>query len=210
MRVVGETLAPIFCEADVGEVGAITFAGLEAAGGDSTEQFVLTRLRGGGSDAQLRELRRDYTEEIITDAVPARIVNLHRVRRLPVVGILVAGLLGTIVLVYTLAISARARSRELAVLRALGLASRQLRGVLAWQGAVLGLAMVVLGIPIGLLLGIAAWHRVADGLGVGASAVLSPWIWLLVPLALLVAVGASLLPAHRARRAPVADVLRAE
>jgi putative ABC transport system permease protein len=210
MRVVGETLAPIFGEGDVGEVGVVTFPGLEAAGGDTTPQFVLVQVRDEHRADDLRSIRRDYTEEIITDTVPARIVNLHRVRRLPLLGLAVAGFLGTIVLGYSLAITARARAHELAVLRALGLASRRVRGVLACQGAVLGALVLVIGFPAGLVLGVAAWNRLADGLGVDAGAVFSPWLAVLVPASLLVAVGASILPARRARRAPVADVLRVE
>lgn len=210
MRVVGEALSPIFGEADVGEVGIVTLDGLESAGGDPAARFVLVRLRDGARPADLLSLRRDYTEEILTDAVPARIVNLHRVRRLPLLGLVLAGFMGTTVLVYTLAISARARSRELAVLRALGLPSRRLRGVLAWQGTVLGAGMLVIGVPLGLVLGSAVWNTVADDLGVADTAVFSPLLLLLVPLALVVAVGASLYPSRRARRAPVAAVLRVE
>jgi hypothetical protein len=209
MRVVGEALLPVFGEADVGDAGLVTYEGLEAAGGDVTPNYVLVTLRDDGSGA-LASIRRDYTEEMITDTVPARIVNLHRVRRLPLLGIVVAGFLGTVVMVYTLAITARARSREVAVLRALGLESRRVRGVLAWQGGVLGLGVLVIGLPLGLLLGISVWNRVADGLGVDMGAVLSPWLLLLVPLALLVALAASIVPARRARRAPVADLLHAE
>jgi hypothetical protein len=209
MRVVGETLAPIFGESDVGEVGLVTFAGVEAAGGDPTPKFVLVRVRGD-DEADLVAIHREYTEEIITDTVPARIVNLQRVRRLPLLGMLVAGFLGTVVLVYTLAVSARARSRELAVLRALGLSARRVGAVLAWQGAVLGAGILVIGLPLGWLLGVAAWNRVADGLGVDTGAVVQPWVWLCVPAALVVAMGAALVSARRARRLPVAELLRVE
>jgi hypothetical protein len=70
--------------------------------------------------------------------------------------------------------------------------------------------MLLLGIPLGLVLGVAVWNRVADDMGVAAGAVVPPFVALLVPLALFVAVVAALLPARRARRAPVADLLRAE
>jgi hypothetical protein len=208
MRVVGEGVAPIFGESDVGQVGMVTFAGLKAAGGDTTPQFVLARLRGGA--AHVAALRGHYTEELLTDTIPARIVNLHRVRGLPLLGILLAGVLGTIVLVSTLAISGRARARELAVLRALGLPSRRIGAVVAWQGVLLASGMLVIGIPVGLGVGVAGWHRVADGLGVASAATIPLLLLLLIPLALLVGAGASLLPARRARRAPVGDLLRVE
>lgn len=188
----------------------MTLSGVASAGGDASARLVLFSLRRGRRQADLTSLSRDYTEEIATDAVPSRIVNLHRVRRLPLLGLLLAGFMGTILLVYTLAISARARSRELAVLRALGLPSTRLRRVLAWQGAVLGAGMLLVGLPIGLVLGSAVWNAVANNLGVRDGAVLSPLILLLGPVALLVAVAASLYPARRARREPVAALLHVE
>lgn len=210
MRVVGVALSRIFGESDLGEIGVITLAGVRAAGGKTGLQLVAVDVAGADRMATLRSIRADYTEDIDIDAVPARIVNLQRVRRLPLIGLGLAGLLGTILLVYTLAISARARTRELAVMRTLGLASRRVSGVLAWQGIVLALGMLVIGVPIGLVLGAAAWSAVASDLGVRTTAVFSPLIAALVPMALLVAVAASLYPARRARRAPVAEVLRVE
>jgi hypothetical protein len=210
MRVVGVALSPIFGEAELGEAGIITLDGVESAGGDRGAQFVLVDLKQAHRSTVLSSIDRDYTEEIVTDAVAARIVNLHRVRRLPLLGLLLAGFLGTILLVYTLTISARARMHELAVLRALGLRSKRVRAVLTWQGALLAVGMLVIGIPVGLLAGSAIWNAVADDLGVADAVVLSPLILLLVPLALVVAIVASLYPSRRARRAPVATALRVE
>jgi hypothetical protein len=51
---------------------------------------------------------------------------------------------------------------------------------------------------------------VADGLGVREGAVITPLVILLGPLALAVAVGASIVPARRVRRAPVAALLHSE
>jgi predicted lysophospholipase L1 biosynthesis ABC-type transport system permease subunit len=209
MRVVGEALAPIFGEADLGDVGLVTLAGLEAAGGKSDRQLFLVTLKDR-SPGTLRSFDNAYTEEIATDVIAARIVNLHRVRRLPLIGLLLAGLLGTMLLAYTLTLSARARSRELAVMRTLGLPSKRVRRILAWEGALLGTGMLVIGIPIGLVAGSALWNVVADDLGVHDVAIITPLLFLLVPLTLLVAIGASLYPARRARRAPVAEVLRVE
>jgi hypothetical protein len=208
MRVVGEALPPIFGEADIGDAGIVTDGGIRAAGGVVTPHYVLADLRAGRSGAAA--LRRDYTQELVTDTIPARIVNLHGVRGLPELGVGIAGLLGTIVLVSTLGISARARAREVAVLRSLGLPARRLRSVLGWQGLVLGAGMLLVGIPVGLGIGIAFWRRIADGLGVGPDVTIPPLVVVLVPVLLLVAGGASILLARRARRAPVSDLLRVE
>ena len=98
--------------------------------------------------------------------MPARIVNLHRVRSLPLLGALLAALFGTVLLAYTLAVAVRRRVRQLGVLRALGMNGRRVGRVLLWQGVALALAIVVIGLPLGLAVGAVAWRAFAHGLGV--------------------------------------------
>jgi hypothetical protein len=59
-------------------------------------------------------IRNEFTADITTDVVPARVVNLHRVRNLPALGALIAALLGIVLLAYTLAVGVRARTRHVA------------------------------------------------------------------------------------------------
>jgi len=210
MTVVGTALAPVFGDRELDQVGLVTFGGIAAAGGGAQPQLVLAKLRDGPTAKALGAIDRDYTEEIATDLVGGRIVNLHRVRAVPLLGILAAALMGIFVLVYVLAVSVRARTREHAVLRALGLPVRRLRHVLAWQGGILAVGILIIGIPAGLVLGTALWRRVADGIGVRADVALSPWLLCIVPLVLLVALGASLVPARRAAREQITELLRAE
>jgi hypothetical protein len=211
LRVVGKTLvASIGGDFDFGFVGVVTLGAIKAAGGNARPQIVLANLRTGPVSAGYSAMDKRYQEDIATDSIPARVVNLHRIRRLPLIGLLLAGLMGTLLLIYTLAISARARAGELAVLRAIGMSAKGLRRVLVWQGALLGAGIVIIGLPAGVALGSAVWNQVADDLGVVDALTISPLIWLLVPLALLVAVVAALYPARRARRQPVAELLRVE
>jgi predicted lysophospholipase L1 biosynthesis ABC-type transport system permease subunit len=154
----------------------------------------------------------DVTQEIVTDIKPSRIVNLHRVRALPIVGMLLAGVMGAVVLLYTLASGVRGRTGELALLRALGLPPRRLSHILAWQGIALAGAALIVGIPLGVVVGSTVWRNIAGQLGVDSTPVLTPLLLstLLPVTALLVAVLASVIPAARARRQPIAGLLRAE
>ena len=210
MTVVGTTVEPVFGDSDIDQVGLVTFGGIRRAGGSDEAQLVLAKLRDGSTPKALAAIDRAYTEEIATDLIGGRIVNLHRVRNVPLLGIAAAALMGIFVLVYVLAVSVRARTREHAVLRALGLPVRRLRRVLAWQGGVLAVGIVVIGIPAGLLLGAAVWSRVADSIGVRPDAVLNPWLLVIAPIVLLVAIGGSLVPARRAAHQQIGTVLRAE
>jgi len=210
MTVVGTALAAVEGDSDLDHIGLVTFAGIEAAGGGATPQLALVRLRDGANTESLAAIDRAYTEEIATDLVGGRIVNLHRVRGVPLLGIVAAALMGIFVLVYVLTVSVRARTHEHAVLRALGLPVRRLRRVLAWQGAILAAGIVVFGLPAGLLLGTALWRRAAAGIGVRPDVVLSPWLLLIAPFVLAIAVAASVVPSRRAAHEQITQLLRAE
>ena len=136
-------------------------------------------------------------------------MNLHRVRILPLIGLLLAGGLGTIVLAYTLAVDQRHQLRDIAVLRTLGLDSSQVRRIMAWQGVVLAGSMLLVGLPLGVIAGREIWRRFAENLGVGGGPI-TPLLVLLLPVCVAVGILASLHPARRARRSRVTTLLRVE
>jgi ABC-type antimicrobial peptide transport system permease subunit len=65
----------------------------------------------------------------------------------------------------TLAASGRRRRRDVAVLRALGLARSQLRLLVAGEASTFVLVVAALGLPLGIVAGRLAWRAAADGLG---------------------------------------------
>jgi putative ABC transport system permease protein len=101
------------------------------------------------------------------------------------------------------------RRGELALLKVLGFTQGQVRATVAWQTTVLATVGLLVGIPLGLVVGRIAWQLVADGLGVTAV-IRSPATWLLVvvPLALLVVNLIAVLPARAASRTRPAVALR--
>ncbi len=210
VTVVGAALAPVFGDVDVGEVGLAPYATIAAAGGATDPQLVLARLDRGASAQTIAAIDREYTEDITTDLIPAHVLNFHRVRSLPIIGLAVAGTIALFLLVYSIALGIRIRSRDLAVLRALGLPARRVRRVLAWFGTLLAAGIVAIGIPTGLLLGIAIWHRIATNNGMHPTTTVSPYLWLAVPLTFIVAVLGTLAPGRRAIRKGVNAHLRTE
>jgi hypothetical protein len=210
VTVVGTALAPVFGDVDVGEVGLAPYSTIAAAGGATKPQLVLMHLRGGRSARTIAAIDRDYTEDITTDLIPARVLNFHRVRRLPIIGLAVAGTIALFVLLYALALGIRIRNRDLAILRALGLPARRVRRVLTWFGCLLAAGIVAIGVPTGLLLGIAIWHRIATNNGMRPTAAVSPYLWLTVPLTFAAAVLGTLAPGRRALRQNLNALLRPE
>jgi ABC-type lipoprotein release transport system permease subunit len=210
LTVVGEALTPVFGESELSTTALVTLDAISSAGGTVAPNIVLVRLPDKDKEARVSLIRRAYTAEMETDPVPARIVNLHRVVSLPLLGIALAGLLGTVLLAYTLYVTARSRTRELGIVRALGMSARNSGRVLIWQGVLLAVVISAIGIPLGLAVGTFAWRAMAESLGVATDAIYKLWIPGLVLAVAIVGIACSWLPARRARKTNVATLLRVE
>lgn len=210
MTVVGTTVAPMFGESDVGDVSVVTLDAIRDAGGDPSLRFVMARFAGADRKGISAQLDKELTEDLLTDIIPARIVNMHGVRDVPLLGIAFAAVLGAIILAYVIVAGTRTHRRELAVLRAIGLENRRVRRVVLWQGALTAVVMVAIGLPLSLVAGSVLWRRVASDTGVPAGSVEPRAIFLVAPAALVVAVAASLVATFRLRRSSVAEMLREE
>ena len=102
-------------------------------------------------------------------AGPTRPPEVQRLRQIdwfpPVIALLLA-VLALVAIAHTLITTAHRRRAELAVLRTLGFERRQVRATLAWQATALAAVGLVVGIPLGLVLGTVVWRGVADSLGI--------------------------------------------
>ncbi len=108
-------------------------------------------------------------------------------------------------IINTLALSVIERTREVGLLRAVGLSRRQLRTMVRLESMVISLLGAVLGVGLGLVFGIALQRSQADS-GIEALSIPGGQLLLFVALAALVGVLAAVWPARRAARL---DVLRA-
>jgi putative ABC transport system permease protein len=116
---------------------------------------------------------------------------------------LFTGLLGLAMLVAvlgitnTLALSIVERTREIGMLRAIGMSRRQLRRVTRWESVIIALFGAVLGTAVGIGLGWAVIRSLADqGLGAFTLPATDLLVWLGV--AMLAGIVAAILPARRA------------
>lgn len=129
------------------------------------------------------------------------------------------GLLGVSVLIAlvgvgnTLSLSVLERTRENALLRALGLTRRQLRGMLAIESLLMALVAAGLGIGLGLVYGWTGTAALMGGQTADGSVEYAVPAGLLVTIALVAAVAgllASVLPARRAAKVAPAGALATE
>jgi putative ABC transport system permease protein len=131
--------------------------------------------------------------------------QLNLISVLLVLAIVVA-LLG---IVNTLALSVVERTRELALLRAVGMSRSQMRSMVRLEAALIGMLGAVLGVLLGLFLGW-VFQRALSNQGVGELVV--PWARLVVYVFAGAATGliAGTNPARRASRVDMLEAIAAE
>lgn len=190
--IVGEIVAPavVVTAMDLDSGGSITFelaarVFADQPGATQVTAYLVDLRDDVDREAALDRLREDFPGTVLGPMKPLDVTDLGRVRGLPY---LLAGLLGLIALVtvvLTLAAASRRRRRDVALLRALGFARGQLRRLLAGEATTFLVLSLVVGIPVGIVVGRLAWTLAADGLGSEAGPVL--------PLATIVVATAGLL-----------------
>jgi ABC-type lipoprotein release transport system permease subunit len=183
---------------------------------------ILVRFRPGADHAAaIRRLDRIFgplsgirsVEGIQTLPVqrPAEIVNYRTMGAAPLVlaGMLTAG--AVVALALSLAASARRRSRDLALLKTLGFARRQVVAVVIWQASVPVAIGTVAGIPLGIATGRFLWARFASELYVVPQPTTSMvTVTVAAMSALALAILTAIVPGWLAARTSVAAALRAE
>jgi putative ABC transport system permease protein len=109
----------------------------------------------------------------------------------------------------TLLLSVYERTREIGLLRAVGMSRRQLRSSIRWESVIISLIGALTGLVIGVVFG---WALVTALKDQGITSFSIPWTQLVIVvlLAALAGVGAALYPAWRAARLDVLHAVSSE
>jgi putative ABC transport system permease protein len=209
-------------------IGAIyaqnTFAGDYLVGGDVVDRNVTERLVGvvavtlkpGVSAAEGRKaidaVAKDFPDVKVQDQAQLVQAQRNQIDGLLniVTGLLVFSVLIAVLgIINTLALSVVERTRELGLLRAVGLARRQLRRMIRVESVLIAVYGAVLGIVVGECLGWALVHALKDQ-GIDKFALpLARLGWVLVAAAFAGVIAAAL-PARRAARLNVLAAIAEE
>jgi FtsX-like permease family len=215
-RIVGQTVLPKLGDPQPLADGAVfTNDGLSALRDPHDQnysRYLLGRYAPGLDRAAFaRRLSTVKTRgEVVGPEAPPEVDRLQQIHWFPAaLALLLAGL-ALIAVGHTLVTSVRRRRRELAVLKTLGFDRGQVRMTIAWQATTLAVVGLVVGIPLGVLVGSAVWRLVAHGLGVAPIAVLPVAAVLLVPAVIVPVNLVAYLPARAAARTRPAVALQAE
>lgn len=221
VTVVGKALFPSDPHSGIDEGLWITPETFEAVApkGDEgqtlAERWVALKWRNGeDADTALARLQKDLgpISTAVTPAyIPQELTNLKNVRSIPLILVVFLVLFALATLVHSLASSVRSRSQQFAVLRALGFTRRMTRTVIGSQCTTVGLFGLILGIPIGAVLGRSAWAWMSARLPLFYVSPLVAGIFVIVvALVLLVVNVVALEPARRISRITPAELLRTE
>jgi ABC-type lipoprotein release transport system permease subunit len=214
LRVVGRGVFPEF--GDTGRLGNgafLTYSGLQLLLPEVQRNVFFVRFnRDTDAAANVAHLRRALDPVPTRDSgQPRELQELEDVTGLPTVLGLVLALIAAATLAHTLLTSVRRRRQELAILEALGFVRRQVWFTIAWETTTLVSVALVIGLPLGALVGRFAWSVFADELGALPEPQVA-WLplFLAIPAALIVANVLAAIPAWLATRARPAAALRAE
>jgi hypothetical protein len=212
LRVVGRAAFPVLDDRSAVDRGAaLTPQGLEPLA--TPESLNHDLLVTWAPDVDLAAANRGLEErtgaEVFPARLPADLNNLKLVEALPraLAGFL-AGL-AVVALIHALVTTVRRRRHDLAVLRTLGFEGKQVSATVAWQATTFAALGLIAGVPLGVVIGRAAWRVVANGIGVADQPATPLFVLALVVLAaLIIANLVAALPARIARTIPPAAVLR--
>jgi len=182
---------------------------------------VFVRLKPGANPALAQrgltriasELGRptNYGVTLVGVQRPAEIVNYRSMGSTPaILGFALAS--GAVVAMgLTLVASVRRRRRDLAMLKTIGLTGRQLAECVAWQAAVAVGVGVVVGIPLGIVVGRWFWTLFAGQIyAISQPTVPVGWIAVIGAGALVLTMLVAFVPGRIAARTPAALMLRTE
>ena len=207
---------------DIGVFAVITpDAAMQMTGAETTSQLDAAGFYGNvlityrpGTDRAVVESRLNETYQLDFRAysypkAPGRLLNIDAM------GHLVLGLLGfsaflaAVALTHALMVSTSRRRHEFGVLSTLGLTRRQLRSTVWVQGLTLTAIGLLVGVPIGVVLGRTAWRAAIADVGMIVSPTTPALVLTAIALGVLgIAWLISLYPGARVARGHVATALR--
>ena len=195
----------------LGTGGVMTLAGAQALSRTPLPVNVyLVRLRHPGDPAAIDRLKRQFPGVVLPAVPPPEVRELQGVNGLPLILACALTLLAAGTIAHTLVSSVHRRRRDLAILKAMGFVSRQVRATVGWQATAIAAAGLAIGLPLGVAAGRWAWTLLAGGFAIEPVPVISALLLLSVPAVLLMANLVAAVPARAAARTQPAVVLRAE
>jgi putative ABC transport system permease protein len=201
-----------------GLIGAygVSLATFEANVAQQLDVEVLVKVEGGADvgavRSSLEEALRRYPNVEVQDQAAFREMYsgfLDQMLNMLTALLMLAVIIAVFGVVNTLSLSIYERTRELGLLRAVGLTRRQTRAMIGWEAVIISVMGAMLGIVIGIAFGWALQRALAPQ-GFSEFAIPGTRLAVYVVLAALSGVVAAILPARRAAKLDVLEAIAYE
>jgi ABC-type lipoprotein release transport system permease subunit len=166
---------------------------------------------GAAGQAALARHIRQYPDLTYRPAKPTVLVNFGESVNFPLLFGVALSLFGAATMLHLLLVSLARRRRETGLLKALGFVRRQVTAAVCWQATTVALAGIVVGAPIGIVVGRVLWRVFATNFGVVPVPVAEPLLLAALVAGVLAAANLlAIVPALLAARYHPGQLLRAE
>ena len=178
----------------------------------ASQDFVVLARATSGPKGQADIARYVAQDSANRPTIPTSLVNFGEAVNFPLILGFVLAVFGVATLLHLLVVSVVRRRREMGLLKALGFVNVQVGATVLWQATTVALVGIVVGIPLGIVVGRVVWNAFATNLGaVPVAAVPGLTIAVLAIGVLVVANALAVIPAvTSARRRSVGQLLRTE
>jgi predicted lysophospholipase L1 biosynthesis ABC-type transport system permease subunit len=202
LRVTGLALVPPVGGADsLGKSGLVTkggYLGIDPSATMNTAAVKIARDAAPGAAKRIATLTGSSAGH--ADPPPV-ILNLRRVRSIPVLVASAVGVLAMLSLGHLMITAVRRRRRDLAILRALGATPRWLTGVVHWQATILTATVLAVALPTGSALGRLLYRAFVQHVGARTDVgVPIAWLGITLLALLILANVVAAVPARRTSR----------
>jgi FtsX-like permease family len=178
----------------------------------ASQNFVVLARATSGRKGQAAIARYVAQDSATRPTVPTSLVNFGEAVNFPLILGCALAVFGVATLLHLLVVSVVRRRREMGLLKALGFVSVQVGAAVLWQATTVALVGIVVGVPLGIVVGRVVWNAFATNLGaVPVAAVPGLTIVALTIGVLVVANVLAVIPAvTSARKRSVGQLLRTE
>ncbi len=164
---------------------------------------------GASGRRTLHRLERQFSQNVNVLTVPINLINFGQAVDFPLLLGTTLALFGAATLAHLLFVSVARRRRQVALLKVLGFVRRQVLVATCWQALTVVAIGLVVGVPLGIVVGRTVWHLFASHLG-AVPVVIIPTGLISAVCAVIVVGGVALalVPATFAVRVRPAEALR--
>jgi ABC-type antimicrobial peptide transport system permease subunit len=148
---------------------------------------------------------------VLGPSTPTGLVSFGEAINFPLIFGVMLAIFGASTLIHLLVVSVGRRRREMGLLKAVGFVNRQVSAAVFWQATTVALVGIVVGVPLGIVIGRAVWDAFALNIGAVPYPVVD--VGLLALLVVCVLAASALLalgPAIAAARSEPGQLLRTE